>query len=270
MSVFAAAGWTAGLTWLFVVLLSITYSLREGAAEDRVNHFTCQALAYLLGIFLVLRIHAPARAIREFLGFRSTHVAFFPLAVLLGLGLQAPLNEMLHLIEARWPIPGDPDELLRSLAEAGVAHRVILAVIIVGLVPLLEESVFRGALFQPLRRRYGPWAVIFITSICFTVIHVQWQVFLPHLVTGLCVGYLRAASGSILPPILMHATFNGVPFASMLVEAGRPVSATPNDEHAPLALTLGSIAALLITMALVHLAGRRSQAAEQARQRDFR
>lgn len=268
MSFAAALGWTAGTTFLFLWLGNLTALLRPGAERDLVNGVACQALAYLVGIFLILRVHAPEASIRELLGFRGTHPAFYPLAIALGVALEAPVNRVYQVIDARWPTSAKQEEaLLEILAGAGTAERILIGLAIVAVGPLIEEMFFRGAIFSPMRRRHGPLAVAALTGALFAVAHVQWQVFVPIGIVGVVLGFVRATSGSLWPALLLHATFNAPPFIAML-ERTKDGTVRADDEPISLAVTLVSTAAAAGLVGLTHVVGSRTRAAASARERD--
>jgi membrane protease YdiL (CAAX protease family) len=75
-------------------------------------------------------------------------------------------------------------------------------------VPVFEESLCRGlgyALFEPLGMRVA----VFVTALAFTVAHGVIIDIPVILATGLGLGYMRAATGSIYPCIALHGFFNG-------------------------------------------------------------
>ena len=265
MSIGMAAGWVAGTTYLFIVLLTLSVAAGAGPT-DRVNLFACQAAGYLAGLFLILRVHAPDVSVRHFLGMRGTHPGFYAVAVLLGVALQVPVNELFGLIAARYPVPSTQQEFLEVLAQASTAKRAAIGFIMIALVPLIEEMLFRGAITTPLRRRYGSAMVVGITAVCFAVAHIQWQLFVPILLVGVSLGWVRAASGSIVPCLLLHATFNAIPFYAMLMEAGKP---PPPNEPAPIGVVLATTAGLALLLTIVHVLGARSEDAARARENDL-
>ncbi len=266
MSLAMACAWAFGAIFLFVNLVTVTVSLRPGAQHDLVNAFACQVAAYCVALFAILRVHAPNTSIRTLLGFRGTHAAFYPLAILLGLALEVPTNAIFRAILARWPSPDD--ELFELFTQAGGAKRLVIGSIVVALGPFLEEVFFRGALVQPLLRRHGAGLVIAFTAAFFAVAHLQWQMFLPIFVVGVALGLLRVASGSIVPSILLHATFNAAPFVA-LVQAAR-IGEKPADEPISIALVAGTTAASLVLFAAVAFLARSSAQAAAARAKDQR
>jgi hypothetical protein len=268
MSYMLAVGWSLATSFLFFFMASAVASLRPSARIDLITSFGCQAASTLLGLYLILRMHAPEASIGEFLGMRVTHVAFFVLALGLGVSLQLPVNELNRVIEARWPVPPDAEQnLLESVHAGGPILRGVTGLVLVGLGPLLEEVFFRGALYRPLRKRYGAGGIVIVTAALFAVAHAQWQVFLPIFLVGASVGFLRAASGSLLPGVLLHATFNAVPFWSLLRRDPNGPEGVP-EAPASITLTLGSLAATFLLLGLVSLLAARSELAREARRKD--
>ena len=273
VSLLVATGWTAGTTLVFLSLLSVLVAVRPDADPDLISAFGCQAIAYLLGLFAILRVHAPNASIRDFLGARATRPAFYAIAVLMGLAFEAPVSALYDAIERRWPSPSSGDgELLKLIAAAPPATQIALCLVIVGLGPALEEIFFRGALARLLRRA-GPALAIVGTAALFAVAHVQPQKFLPIGLFGVALGVLRYASGSLLPGIVLHATFNAIPLVAVLSAGAVAEGSTegaPGLEGAPLPpwLVAGSavIAAGLIGLAFV--VGGRAQGAARDREKD--
>ncbi len=133
-----------------------------------------------------------------------------------------------------WPIVQFTAEIAASIqawlttqAPAPLAHRtlrelaaepeisgwmLLLIAVVVVLVPLLEEVVFRGAIQGCLRSlTASPWPGILLTSILFGVMHlnVAEPAAVPGLVVfGTALGVVYERTGTLLAPVLMHALFN--------------------------------------------------------------
>jgi membrane protease YdiL (CAAX protease family) len=264
MTALLATGWALGTTFFFYVLIGVLVSLRPGAAEDVVSIFACQAIAYLLGLFLILRVHAPDVGVRAFVGARPTSPLFYPLAVLLGVALEIPANALYNAIEKRWPSETE-DTLGKLFLGAGAPKRALIVLVVVALGPMLEEVFFRGALFRPMRRVHPGWTVVLVSSVLFALAHFQLQMYLPIALVGLVLGVTRLASGSILPSMLAHATFNAVPFVAMMVQG-------QGDADVPLPpwLVAASSALTLLLLVALHLLGGRTPGALRAREADLR
>ena len=73
-----------------------------------------------------------------------------------------------------------------------------------------EEWAFRGTL-QPLLSQWtgNVHAGVWLGAVLFSAIHLQFEGFLPRMLLGAMLGYLTAASGSLIPAIVGHAINNG-------------------------------------------------------------
>lgn len=87
---------------------------------------------------------------------------------------------------------------------------------LVVLVPVAEEVLFRGYLFTALRAKLRlRWAIV-VTSLLFGVLHLQfgsdapllWVAAIDTFVLSCFLCYLRERSGSLWPPIMLHAFKN--------------------------------------------------------------
>lgn len=272
MTIAAATAWSSGIVLAFWMLMIMIAPPREGgeSSSDPIKNIACQAVAYLFGLFLILRAHAPDASIRRFTGVRSTHIAFYPLAILLGVAVQIPVQTLYTVISRRWPsMPETEDRLARLFTTSSPLFQVLIGVSLVALGPFLEEIFFRGALFRPLRKRYAPSLVVTVTSLFFAVSHGMPQMFLPIALLGGVIGTVRAASGSLVPSLLFHATFNAVPFYALAT--ARTELGVPEDPNGlpPLWMMGVSVAVALALIGLVLLVGARSTEAARAREADL-
>lgn len=82
---------------------------------------------------------------------------------------------------------------------------------LVVIAPVTEEIVFRGFILRGwLDTRLGVAGAIVLVSLLFAAVHVpnELPVFISLFVGGLLLGIMRWLSGSIVPAIVMHATWN--------------------------------------------------------------
>jgi uncharacterized protein len=268
MTPFTAMVWASTSVLVFVLLLQVTVGLRPNAKTDVINMFICQAAGIIGCLFLLLRVHAPERSIRQVIGARATHAAFLPLGVSLGLAIYVPTGALYSAIERRWPEPDQlTDPFVDALTSDSRALQISVALCAVVAAPVLEELFYRGALFSPQRRRSSALTVIVVTGVLFALAHLTPQKLLPLALLGVALGVLRAASGSILPCVLMHATFNAWPTWSLLT-AGRPPTDAP-DEPIPWAIAAASTVVSLALLVAAHRLGQRSEIAQRARAADL-
>ncbi len=83
--------------------------------------------------------------------------------------------------------------------------------------PVAEEILFRGILLPLLMKRLGAGSAVILSSFLFALIHWHVPSFFPLFVlaTGLALAYVY--TGSLWVPILMHALFNGMNLAVLLL-----------------------------------------------------
>lgn len=141
-----------------------------------------------------------------------------------GLGLLAIVGSTI-VVSALVALSGSeatPDQVLT----AGIAEsplQIVLAVAAaVIMAPLAEELLFRGLLHRGLRRRLSLAPATVISSVLFSIVHVDVAVSQPLALVGLAlVGALMAVAyertGSLIVPILIHAVHNGVTILAVVV-----------------------------------------------------
>jgi membrane protease YdiL (CAAX protease family) len=86
--------------------------------------------------------------------------------------------------------------------------------------PIAEELIFRGFIFTAVRTRWGYPLALGLTSVLFAAMHfdptgVYALLVLP---SAFLLGWLREKTGGIAAPILVHATFNAIACAGLLLE----------------------------------------------------
>ena len=264
MTVFAALGWSFGVTFLLVLLQAILVKLKPGSEDDIVRDGFCQVVAYLGGLFLILRVHAPDASIRDFVGLRRTHAALYPAGLLLGAALWLPADALLSLIEKRWPLQGG-GKIAEQIAHASTPRVIAMLAMMAIVGPLVEEALFRGAIFRALRKTYTAGLAIVVTATLFGMVHGAWQIFVPIAIVGLALGALRAASGSSIPGALSHVAFNGMTCALLVVMKGKE-----GNFEVPDAFLWVSLAAAATLLLAVRFIGARSATAAAARELDRR
>ncbi|MBI5536189.1 MAG: CPBP family intramembrane metalloprotease [Deltaproteobacteria bacterium] len=257
-SLLASAGWIA--------VASLTMLLRPSAATDLVNIQACMALAYLLAIFLMARVHAFQHTLADFLGIRHTHPLLYGLAACIGVSLTIPAEIIRRAIERRWHTP--PEEVLDQISafrmDTPIRH-VLIPLVVIAVGPLIEELFFRGALQRGLRRVYPDATVVPLVAVLFAAAHQDARAMLPLFIVGLMLCTLRSGSGSLLPPLIAHMCFNAVGIFEMLRGQG---SAETETTPLPLSWSVAGIAATAVFTAAFVLVARRSSRAQSARQED--
>ena len=268
MTYFGAVGWTLLSTSLFLFLLLLIVSIRAGASTDLITNFGLQLASTLLTLFCILRFYAPNVSIRHFLGLRSTHGGFYVLAAVLGVVIQVPATALYDVILKRNPTETDHDAALMEDLGRGTPWRLALFVIVVLAGPFLEEVFFRGALFRPLKKENPPLGIVFVSSLLFALVHLEKQIFIPIAIVGITLGILRNASGSLIPSIIMHTTFNGAAFLSLYTRF-RAGTASASEPSPSIRMVVGSSVVTLLLLAITYFVGERSNSAREARSEDL-
>ncbi len=260
LTAMAATGWALGSTFLFFVLVVTLAALRPGSEHDVVSAVACQAMAYLLALFLILRVHGPEAGVRDFVGMRPTQPLLYPLGVALGLAMVIPSNALYVVIDARWPSHTE-DTITEAFTSSSSPMRAAMALSIILFGPMLEELLFRGALFRPMLKVHPPSMVIAVTAVLFALVHLAPQSWLPIALLGLALGLVRRASGSLVPSMLAHGSFNAVSFYAMAAKTDLPRTR---------GIVLAACAVTALLLALVHLVGQRSESARTAQDFDLK
>jgi membrane protease YdiL (CAAX protease family) len=169
-----------------------------------------QLAAFVPVLFLALRRrHGSARVgLRAHVGPASLSVIV--LAVVAGAALQLPLAEIGNAVDS--VLGRDVDALLlrRRLIEPQTAFEGVAVVLaLVAVAPITEELLFRGAMLDGLRERYGTTAGVVLSSLLFAALHPSAGA--SSFVAGVLLGALAARRRSVVPSIVLHAACNAVP-----------------------------------------------------------
>jgi membrane protease YdiL (CAAX protease family) len=104
-----------------------------------------------------------------------------------------------------------PEHPLIHILQGNIWHVLGLYALVSVFAPFIEETMFRGALFHHLRRRWG-WAITApVVAFIFAVIHPQGWVAVPVLGSiAIVLAALREWRGSLIAPMVAHACNNFV------------------------------------------------------------
>ena len=97
-----------------------------------------------------------------------------------------------------------PNPTMEYLLNNGNIYLLIFTAVIAA--PLVEEVLFRGWIFSELENRYSKIAAIHVSSILFTIIHIQYSIIEMFLVLVIAysLALLRVQTRNLLFPILLH------------------------------------------------------------------
>lgn len=121
-----------------------------------------------------------------------------------------------------------------------------------------EELFFRGVVFSGLRR-LGVWPAILISALLFGFAHASIYRMLPTLALGIVLAWLAWRSGSIVPPMIVHAMNNGlVVWLARHPSAGRLIGMDETSSVPPLGVTLAAAVVCAAGLGLAWKASRRN------------
>lgn len=100
----------------------------------------------------------------------------------------------------------DMERMVRSSMDSPI----MLFVAVGLLAPVFEELLFRGWLFGKLNESYGGILAVLVTSVLFTLIHMQygWMIRITIMVLSLILGMIRLRTGSVLASMVVHIANN--------------------------------------------------------------
>lgn len=222
--------WLALVMMVFLASLALTGKLLEPAIEALAPNTTraliilqniaTQALA--LGLVLHLQ-HRSGSSLADSLGgpaapigTRLRQAVAFYLAAMPVIAAAAMISNALVAYSG---LPPQPQPVLSGFIDttAPLWFKGWLVVTAVAAAPLVEEVFFRGVFFPALARHRGIPAAVVLVSMLFAFIHGHPPAALPLFVVGTTLATAYLYTGSLLVPIFIHAIFNSVNLAALLL-----------------------------------------------------
>lgn len=166
---------------------------------------TCAGAPVIIGLTAFFAVAARGITVRDYLalyrpGWKT--VGKWCLVVLLFI---AATDSITYLIQGRIV----PPVMEQVYGTAQFVPLLWLAFVVIA--PFTEELFLRGFMFQGVvRSRLGPVGAIVLTSIVWSVLHTQYDLYGVALIFlgGLLLGYARFRSGSVFVPVAMHMVQN--------------------------------------------------------------
>ena len=172
---------------------------------------------YLFMLPWILHLLSKRRITLSGIGFRWPGMRWFVYALLAFIALKAFSVWLMSLLDEA--TIEKSYRTMEGVVGTGPLWVFMSAVIVVVAAPLLEETAFRGALYQGLSRHMPRLAAALLATIAFTAIHLQYALAggVVAIVTtaqvamlGAMLMFLYMKSRSLWPGIALHALNNGV------------------------------------------------------------
>ena len=107
--------------------------------------------------------------------------------------------------------------------------------------PLAEEILFRGVIFNRLRRYFGPSVGIVASGVFFGIFHGNLVQGVYGTVMGMLIAYVYERSGKFITPFLFHAVANLAVYTAAYLQGIQKVLFTPAGCVGLLAVAAGSV-----------------------------
>jgi membrane protease YdiL (CAAX protease family) len=213
-----------------MLIMALGRSLGAGADDKRVNLLAnnISQIAGALACLMVAQrwfeggartfVRGPPRC--SALRLVSTAILFWLVSLPLG---EVLLKSVQHIFTRLWPDYVFPQHVVVEALLGGAEPLWFVVLLWLGaavIAPIAEEIFFRGilqtaivdlssrALF-PARARASRWVGVIVAGVAFGLSHMaQWHAVPALALFGILLGVAYERTGSLVPPILMHALFN--------------------------------------------------------------
>jgi len=131
----------------------------------------------------------------------------------------AALAVAAHLLLSAAGYPVAPQDVVALFAgsEEPWWLRGYLAVLAVGIAPLVEEVLFRGVALPVVARRTSAGTAVCCVSVLFALVHFHIPSFAPLFGIGAALSVAYIATGTLVVPIVMHGAFNAVSIVMVIL-----------------------------------------------------
>ncbi len=199
--------------------------------------FTSQVVCIAMPA-LLMTLFFTERPLKTLLLDRAPSPGVCGVAVLLALLLHPVGLQLVHWIRVLYPIQSD---VLTDLEAFGdmlkkAPYAWMPFVLMAALPALCEELAFRGFVLSGLRHLGSKRWAIGLSAVFFGIAHGIIQQSLAAAAVGMVLGYVAVQTGSLVPCILFHLTYNGLMFATVkLSDVARdwPAWVVPFHQPAP-------------------------------------
>ena len=125
---------------------------------------------------------------------------------------------MAHGIQWLYPLSDDMRGVLEQVSLMILEQPLIYVLLVMAVLPAIcEELAFRGFMLTGFRKIGRKWTAIVLSSVFFGVTHGLLQQSIAACVLGIVLGYIAIQTGSLIPGILFHMTYNSLSLVSQRI-----------------------------------------------------
>ncbi len=209
----------------YIVGYPMLWILGEEALSQPVWMAIYEALVYILAMALIILV-PKKNSNRTELGLRGlptwTDIGLAPVGFIVYLLLAAGLLAIFSFFP--WFDAEEAQEIGFSIYAAGLDRAIAFFALVV-IAPIAEEIIFRGWLYGKMRGKLNKKVSnqtsmlisIFLVSLLFGIVHLQWNVGVNVFAMSVVLCGLREITGTIYSGILLHMLKNGVAFYLLFI-----------------------------------------------------
>lgn len=137
----------------------------------------------------------------------------------LSLGAAFPVVQLANWFSSQvWFADQSSQPIVQTLAnDPSISMRLAIILTAVVVAPFAEEFLFRGFLYGVIRKAGGRICAILTTSVLFAAIHLSLPAIPGLIVLAVALALAYELTGTLWVPIFMHAIFNGLSVAVILL-----------------------------------------------------
>lgn len=163
---------------------------------------------FLMGVVLLVRVRKESWA---HLGMRRLSLRAVIESVLTGTALYLLMVLLIQLINSLWPGGLEAQNVQNLMQPDDSLIQCILVLLTMGVfVPIVEELLFRGVLFQSFNNRLSTSLAMLFTAVCFGLTHGDVQRLIPFIIGGLVLNVICVRHQSVWASAIAHGTWNSI------------------------------------------------------------